>query len=383
MPNTSHPDNSAAWLTAPHAQLEVADAPYTRPDDDQIVVRAHAVAVNPQDWITQVAANLTYRWLTYPTVLGSDVAGEVVEVGKDVTRFAVGDRVIGQAVGTDKDSNRASEGAFQRYAVILERLASPIPDSLSYEGASVLPLALSTASCGLFQQDYLGLHHPSADPAPTGETVLVWGGSTSAGSNAIQLAVAAGYDVITTASPRNFSFVKELGASEAFDYNSPTVIPDIISAFADRRLAGAIAFGTTAAPACVKIVASCEGNRFVAIATPPVSFDGLASENGRRRETARTVRRLISSNVALQLRSRPRGVRIKYIWGTSLKHNEVSHAIYRDFLPAALAEGRYRAAPAPRVIGDGLEYLQRALDIQREGVSAEKIVITIPQDEDR
>jgi len=383
MPSTSHPDNSAAWLTAPHAQLEFADAPYTRPDDDQIVVRAHALAVNPQDWITQVAANLTYRWLTYPTVLGSDVAGEVVEVGKDVTRFAVGDRVIGQAVGTDKDSNRASEGAFQRYAVILERLASPIPDSLSYEGASVLPLALSTASCGLFQQDYLGLHHPSADPAPTGETVLVWGGSTSAGSNAIQLAVAAGYDVITTASPRNFSFVKELGASEAFDYNSPTVIPDIISAFADRRLAGAIAFGTTAAPACVKIVASCEGNRFVAIATPPVSFDGLASENGRRRETARTVRRLISSNVALQLRSRPRGVRIKYIWGTSLKHNEVSHAIYRDFLPAALAEGRYRAAPAPRVIGDGLEYLQRALDIQREGVSAEKIVITIPQDEDR
>jgi NADPH:quinone reductase-like Zn-dependent oxidoreductase len=383
MPSTSHPDNSAAWLTAPHAQLEFADAPYTRPDDDQIVVRAHALAVNPQDWITQVAANLTYRWLTYPTVLGSDVAGEVVEVGKDVTRFAVGDRVIGQAVGTDKDSNRASEGAFQRYAVILERLASPIPDSLSYEGASVLPLALSTASCALFQQDYLGLHHPSADPAPTGETVLVWGGSTSAGSNAIQLAVAAGYDVITTASPRNFSFVKELGASEAFDYNSPTVIPDIISAFADRRLAGAIAFGTTAAPACVKIVASCEGNRFVAIATPPVSFDGLASENGRRRETARTVRRLISSNVALQLRSRPRGVRIKYIWGTSLKHNEVSHAIYRDFLPAALAEGHYRAAPAPRVIGDGLEYLQRALDIQREGVSAEKIVITIPQDEDR
>ena len=224
---------------------------------------------------------------------------------------------------------------------------------------------------------------PSADPAPTGETVLVWGGSTSAGSNAIQLAVAAGYDVITTASPRNFSFVKELGASEAFDYNSPTVIPDIIFAFADRRLAGAIAFRTTAAPACVKIVASCEGNRFVAIATPPVSFDGLARENGRRRETARTVRRLISSNVALQLRSRPRGVRIKYIWGTSLKHNEVSHAIYRDFLPAALAEGRYRAAPAPRVIGDGLEYLQRALDTQREGVSAEKVVITIPQDEDR
>ena len=72
--------------------------------------------------------------------------------------------------------------------------------------------------------------------------------------------------------------------------------------------------------------------------------------------------------------------KLKYIWGTSLKHNEVSHAIYRDFLPAALAEGRYRAAPTPRVIGDGLQHLQRALDIQREGVSAEKVVVTIPQD---
>jgi NADPH:quinone reductase-like Zn-dependent oxidoreductase len=64
-----------------------------------------------------------------------------------VTRFAVGDRVIGHAVGTDKDSNAAAEGTFQRYAVILERLASPIPDSLPYEDASVLPLALSTAAC--------------------------------------------------------------------------------------------------------------------------------------------------------------------------------------------------------------------------------------------
>jgi NADPH:quinone reductase-like Zn-dependent oxidoreductase len=383
MSSTSVPANSAAWLPAPHAQLEIKDAPYTPPSADQIVVRGHAVAVNPLDWIAQVAANLTYRWLSYPAVLGSDVAGEVVEVGQDVTRFTVGDRVIGHAVGSDKDSNRASEGTFQRYAVVLERLASPIPASLSYENGAVLPLALSTAACGLFQQDYLGLHHPSADPTPTGETVLVWGGSTSAGSNAIQLAVAAGYSVVTTASPRNFAFVKELGASEAFDYNSPTVIPDIVSAFTSRRLAGAIAFGTTAAPSCVKIVASCKGNRFVAIATPPVSFAGLARQDGRRRETARTVRRLIGSNVALQLRSRPRGVQIKYIFGTSLKHNEVSHAIYRDFLPAALAQGRYRAAPTPRVIGHGLKHLQRALDIQREGVSAEKIVVTIPHDEDR
>jgi len=379
---TSSPANSAAWLPTRLGELAIKDAPYTPPGDDQIVVRGHAVAVNPLDWIIQAAGDLSYRWLSYPTVLGSDVAGEVVEVGRDVTRFSVGDRVIGHAVGTDKDSNRASEGAFQRYAVLLERLASPIPDSLPFENACVLPLALSTAACGLFQEDHLGLQHPSADPTPTGETVLVWGGSTSAGSNAIQLARAAGYEVITTASPRNFEFAKELGASEVFDYNSPTVIAEIISAFEGRRLAGAIAFGTTAAASCVKIVAACEGHRFVSVATPPVSFDRLARKAGRRLETVRTVRRLIASNVALQLRSRTRGVQLKYIWGTSLKNNEVSHAIYRDFLPSALADGRYRPAPEPRVIGHGLEHLQRALDIQRQGVSAQKIVITIPPGED-
>jgi NADPH:quinone reductase-like Zn-dependent oxidoreductase len=383
MPATAQPVNLAAWLPAPHAPLEIRDAPYTPPGADQIVVRGHAVAVNPLEWIIQVAAGLTYRWLAYPTVLGSDVAGEVVAVGQDVSRFTIGDRVIGHAVGTDRDCNRASEGTFQRYAVILERLASPIPDALSYVAASVMPLAVSTAACGLFQQDYLGLQHPSADPTPAGATVLVWGGSTSVGSNAIQLAVAAGYEVIATASPHNHDFVKSLGAGAVFDYHSATVIPDIVAELKHRRLAGAMALGTTAAESCVKIVGSSTGNRFVAIATPPVSFAGLAAQDGRRRERARVVRRLVGSNIALQVRSRRRGVRIKYMFGTSLKHNEVSRVIYRDFLPTALAEGRYRAVPEPRVIGDGLEHLQQALDIQREGVSAEKLVVTIPQDGDR
>jgi NADPH:quinone reductase-like Zn-dependent oxidoreductase len=224
--------------------------PYPTPNADQIVVRNHAVAVNPLEWIIQVAGNLAYRWLTHPTVLGSDVAGEIVAVGSAVTRFAIGDRVLGHAVGTDKDSNSAAERAFQNYTVVLERMAAPIPDTLAFEDAAVLPLAVSTASCGLFQSDQLGLRHPNANPQPTGQTLLVWGGSTSAGSNAIQLAVAAGYDVITTASPGNFAFVKSLGVEQVFDY-SPDVISDLVRAFRGRALAGAIAFGTTSAKSCI------------------------------------------------------------------------------------------------------------------------------------
>jgi NADPH:quinone reductase-like Zn-dependent oxidoreductase len=56
-------------------------------------------------------------------------------------RFKVGDRVIGHAVGMDQRSNKSSEGAFQEYTVIRTSLASPIPDSMSYESACVLPSA--------------------------------------------------------------------------------------------------------------------------------------------------------------------------------------------------------------------------------------------------
>jgi NADPH:quinone reductase-like Zn-dependent oxidoreductase len=367
------PTNTAAWIKARNAQLEVGPAPYTPPLDDQIVIRGRAVAVNPLDWIIQVAGSFAYRWLTYPTVLGSDVAGEVVEVGRAVTRFRVGDRVLGHAVGTDQDSNTAAEGTFQQYAVVLERLAAPIPDAMPYEDAAVLPLGVSTASCALFQPDQLGLRHPAAGAAPTGETLLVWGGSTSVGSNAVQLAVAAGYEVITTASPGNFAYVKSLGATQVFDYRSPTVVADLIEAVRHRTLAGAIAVGTTSADACTEIVGVSRGAKFVAIASTPVSFDQLG--DGRR---LRTLLRLMGSTVAQQVRARRRGVRTKFIFGTTLKANEVSTAVYRDFLPAALADGRYVAAPPPTVVGTGLGDLQKALDLQRAGVSAAKVVVTLP-----
>ena len=373
----TNPTNTAAWINTKYARLEVGPAPYTPPGADQIVVRNHAVAVNPLDWIIQVAGPVAYRWLTYPTVLGSDVAGEVVEIGAAVTRFRAGDRVLGHAVGSDKDANTAAEGGFQQYTVVLERLACPIPDTMRFEDATVLPLAVSTAACGLFQTDQLGSRHPSSNSEPTGETLLVWGGSTSVESNALQLAVAAGYEVITTASPRNAEYVKGLGAVKVFDHHSPGVVGDIVAAFGDRALAGAIAFGTTSAARCVSIVGACRGNRFVSMGTPPVSFAGLAGDQRGRLALPRAIGRLVAANVAVQVDARRRGIRTKYIFGTTLKANEVGTVIYQDFLPNALADGRYVAAPEPRVVGAGLAELQRAMDIQREGVSAAKVVVTL------
>ena len=371
------PQNTALWLSSKRAPLTVGPAPYTPPRADEIVVRARAVAVNPMDRLMRTIGDLITPWIRYPIVPGSDIAGEVAAVGSGVTRFRVGDRVLGLAVGSDKPRNNAAEGAFQTYCVLLAHMASPIPPTLSFEVASVLPLGLSTAACGLFQQDFLALDHPSAAPRSTGKTVLIWGGSTSVGSNAIQLAVAAGYDVVTTASPRNFDYVGRLGARQAFDYRSKTAIAEIIAALRGRTLAGALAIGAGSTAACVDILGACAGNRFVAVATPAASFDDVPAGRGRIWRLAPAVARMLAANVALAIKARRKRVRTKFIWGSALLGNEVGPLIYERFLPAALAEARFVAAPEPLMAGHGLECIPAALERQRNGVSARKLVVTL------
>lgn len=86
------------------------------------------------------------------------------------------------------------------------------------------------------------LQLPSTSPKPTGKTLLVWGGSTSVGGSAIQLAVAFGYVVFTIASPKNFKYVKGLGAKQVFDYRSKTVVKDTIQAFEGKATAGSVIY---------------------------------------------------------------------------------------------------------------------------------------------
>lgn len=366
--------NTAAWLPSKSSRLQVLSAPYTPPRENEIVVKNHAVAVNPLDWIKQAAGDFIFTWIKYPFVLGSDLAGEVVEVGNEVSRFKVGDRVLAHAVGTDPKRNRAAEGAFQTYTVVLATMAAPIPDHLTYESATVLPLGLSTAACGLFQKDHLALDYPSVTPKANGKTLLVWGGSTSVGSNAIQLAVAAGYEVITTASPRNFDYVKKLGASQAFDYNEAAVVEDIVKALKGKTIAGALAIGAGSANACVDIVHACKGNKFVSMATFPVSFSNDTAGAGKRFSM---MRQFMWFSATMWLKSRTRNIRTKFIFGSTLINNEVSEVIYVDFLPKALAAGRYAAAPDPHVVGNGLQSIQSGLDVQRKGTSAKKIVVSL------
>jgi NADPH:quinone reductase-like Zn-dependent oxidoreductase len=329
------------------------------------------------DRLQQTLGDLFTPWTKYPFVVGSDVAGEVVEVGGSVTRFRVGDRVVGYAAGSDKGRNRAAEGAFQEYVVLLAHMTSPIPDAVSFEAASVMPLGVSTAACGMFQKEFLGMNAPSAAATPTGKTLIVWGGSTSVGSNAIQLAVAAGYDVVTTASPRNFAYVKGLGAREAFDYNAKTVVADIVEFLSGREIVGALAIGPGSGAACIDIVGRCKGARFVSMATPPTSWDNVPAGRGRIFHLVPALARMIVGTMRLNQRARRNKVQTNMIWGSALVANEVGPMIFEAFLPAALAESRFVAAPSPTVVGTGLAQIPVALERQRQGVSATKLVVTL------
>ncbi|MFG3289226.1 zinc-binding alcohol dehydrogenase family protein [Streptomyces sp. NPDC048179] len=345
--------NRALWLPKRGGTFEVGSAPYTRPDTHEIVVRTHAVAVNPFDGLPGFAYRLVLPWLTFPAVIGSDVAGEVVEVGSSVSRFKPGDRVVGHA-----SRKRAAEGAFQLYSILADHMASPLPDHVPFEQGAVLPLALSTASSGLFQQDQLGLalptHAHAADEQVVDEqVVLVWGGSTSVGSNAIQLACNAGYRVITTASPRNHEFVRSLGAEAAVDYRSPGAVDQIVELIGGSSLAGTLAIGSGSLAPSTAIASRTTGSRRVSSA---------------QRGPATSMRTALA---------RRRGVTVTAVFGGSLRDNEVGPGIYADFLPDALASGAYRPAPQALVVGNGLEAIPAAIEQVKKGVSARKLVVTL------
>lgn len=373
--------NKAAWLSAKCGLLEVKEAPSIAPTSHQIIVKNAAVAINPIDWCKQLMGNLMLSWIKYPFILGTDCAGQVVQIGDAVTRFKPGDRVLAHAIGMDPTVNNSSEGSFQSFVVIHDNMASPIPEWMSYEQACVLPLGLSTAACALFQKDFLaldkpGIAHPdysNASDHPR-KVVLVWGGSTSVGSNAIQLARAAGYDVIATSSPHNFEYMDRLGASTTFNYKSERAVQDITKFLSQKTIAGAIAIGNGSTEACIDILSKTSGTKFVA----QISFPFPPKIPSTNFEFMSAVAGLVWSNIFIFIKSKVSGVKTKMVFGSTLAHNEIGSMIYQEFLPKALEEGRFLPAPDHIVVGNGLERIQEAMNRHmHEGVSAGKYVVTI------
>lgn len=331
---------------------------------------------------------ILFSWLKFPIILGSDVAGTVVDVGSAVTRFQPGDRVVAHALGFTNGASNSAEGAFQEFVLVRDHMAAAIPDHVRFEEAAVVPLGLSTAACGLYQRDHLAMALPRVEEGKKGEkgmekektkAVLIWGGSTSVGANAIQLAIASGYEVFTTCSPHNFEFVKKLGASRTFDYKERNVVDDIVGAFEGKDCAGALAIGDGSVGKCVDVAARCKGNKFVSMASLPIQVDGLPDGLGA---WVSLVFAFVTANLRLWWRCKTKGVKTKFIFGSDLADNEVGKAVWVDFLGEAMKQGKFVPSPEPLVVpGKGLEKIQEAFEMQKKGVSARKIVVSLSGDD--
>ncbi len=169
------------------------------PKPDELLVRVAATAVN--------RADLLQRQGNYPPpagaspILGLEMSGEVVEIGADVTRYAVGDLVFGLLPG----------GGYAEYAVIHEQMALPVPDVLTLPEAAAVPEVFLTA--------YQALHW--LGKLQMGERVLIHAGASGVGTAAIQLARAMGAgDVIVTASAAKHQRCRDLGANYTIDYQA-------------------------------------------------------------------------------------------------------------------------------------------------------------------
>ena len=353
-------DNQAAWLPASKVNpLEVGPAPYSPPGHGQLVVRNSALGINPVDWVKQMLGDVMLPHIRYPIVLGEDVAGTVVAVGDGVTRFRVGDRVL--AVASAIPTNNPAEGGFQLYTVVREWFTTPLPENISFERACVLPLALLTSSIGLFSKEYLGLDLPTVPkrPAPTGtggnpsRVVIIAGGSSAVGGTAVQLAASAGYEVVSTSSPKNFDYVKGLGATHMFDYKSESLADDLSAAVRGKQLCGCYSLGDGTADVFATVLKRHEG--------PAPTKMLIARAEGKH-------------SVADDS-----GVEVKFVLldPVAISPESQVRPIFEEFLPRALAEQVFVPAPAPEVVGKGLDKIQDAFAVHKQGVSAKKIVVTL------
>ncbi|MPR34951.1 NADP-dependent oxidoreductase [Salmonirosea aquatica] len=196
--------------TLDNLELVTLEVPTLESHD--ILVKVKAAGVNPVDF--KGVLNGIFKM---PYTVGSDIAGIVEQVGAEVKNFEVGQEVIGSL-------EWAKQGAYAEYVVTEERYLARKPDNLSFTEAAAVPLVALTAWQALF--DHLNIQ--------AGEKVLIQAAAGGVGTMAVQLAKWKGAYVVALASPKNASFLTELGADEVVDYKRDDLtetIQDVDAAF--------------------------------------------------------------------------------------------------------------------------------------------------------
>lgn len=167
----------------------------------EILVRVHAAGINPVDNAIVKGEFKPLLKFALPAVMGSDLAGVVVEAGAGVTRFKVGDAVFASVFDTGR-------GALAELVAVPEQMAAHKPANLDFVQAASIPMVGLTA--------WQAFHEHA--PVKPGQKVFIPAGSGGIGTFAIQLAKQLGAHVATTTSTGNVALVRSLGADDVIDY---------------------------------------------------------------------------------------------------------------------------------------------------------------------
>lgn len=207
--------------------LRYEEAAFPELQAGEVLVRVHAVGINPPDWyLREGFKDLPPDWqpkLSFPIILGTDVSGVVEAVASDVRGFSVGDEVFCMV----RFPSMGDSAAYAEYVAIPASDLAHKPASIDHVQAAGAPMAGLTA-----WQYLIELGHSVANPFQPephrpvplrGKSVLINGAAGGVGHLAVQLAKWQGSHVIAVASGKHESFLRQLGADEFIDYtkNSP------------------------------------------------------------------------------------------------------------------------------------------------------------------
>lgn len=346
--NSKH--NAAIVPEKAAGHLQIISRPTPTPRGTDLLIKVKAIATNPVDYYQRDFGMPPVA--SYPAVLGSDIAGVVVSGGSDVPSDAPqpGSRVL--AFATSYYHNGASDyGSFQEYVLVPSDRVTPIPDNISFEEGSILPMSVATAWAGWTT---VGITHDTKYTPADKQAVLIWGGASSVGTAAIQSAKFLGFSIYATASASNHDYLKKLGVDRLFDYKATDVVAQIVKAVREDGVALHTAYA--AAPGTINylldVLKNTKGDATAKIAyAPPLPPDAPTVE----------------------------GIETKFVMPPT-DPTESSKHFYRTFrvwLSDKLASGEYIPTPHIQVVGEGLESLDKALNIQKAGVSATKLVVKL------
>ncbi|RDZ12791.1 oxidoreductase [Priestia megaterium] len=190
---------------------QVNDIPIPEIDDNEVLVKVKAAAVNPLEMLTITGSVKLIQDYEFPLTLGNELTGIIEKVGKNVIEFQVGDDIYTRLP-------LKKIGAFAEYAAIDATAIAPMPKNLSYVEAAAVPLAGLTA--------YQGLHEELE--AQFGKSVFIPGGSGSFGQIAVPIAKKMGLNVIVSGNSEARERTLEMGADQYLVYATENYV-DLLS----------------------------------------------------------------------------------------------------------------------------------------------------------